>query len=78
MDSGATSAKQKAQRDPDGTPSRNQTPDLTQAIDLTSGAIERLQCPEGKKQAFLRDSKAPGLRVRVTVNAPSRLSLRRS
>ncbi len=49
-------------------PPRNQAPDLAQAIDLTSGAIERLQCPAGKKQAFLRDSKAPGLRVRVTDN----------
>lgn len=47
---------------------RNQPPDLAQAVELTSGAIERLQCPPGKKQAFLRDSKAPGLRVRVTDN----------
>ena len=30
-------------------------------------AIDRLACPAGKVQAFLRDTKAPGLRVRVTV-----------
>jgi integrase len=28
--------------------------------------IERLGCPDGKSQAFLRDRKAPALRVRVT------------
>jgi hypothetical protein len=47
-------------------PPKNQTPDTTQAIELTTGAIDRLVCPAGKTQAFLRDSKAPGLRVRVT------------
>lgn len=47
-------------------PPKNQAPDTTQAIELTSGAIDRLVCPAGKTQAFLRDSKAPGLRVRVT------------
>lgn len=41
-------------------------PDLTQAHELTAGMIERLTCPAGKGQAFLRDTKAPGLRVRVT------------
>ena len=34
---------------------------------MTAGAIERLACrTDCKAQAFLRDSKAPGLRVRVT------------
>ena len=33
---------------------------------LTSGLIERVACPDGKAQAFLRDSEAPGLCVRVT------------
>jgi integrase len=42
-------------------------PDTTQAIELTAGAIERLTCrTDIKAQAFLRDTKAPGLRVRVT------------
>lgn len=47
-------------------PSKSAALDLTQAIDLTAGAIERLSCPPEKTQAFLRDAKAPGLRVRVT------------
>lgn len=47
-------------------PPKNQAPDTTRSIELTSGAIDRLLCPVGKSQAFLRDSKAPGLRVRVT------------
>lgn len=42
--------------------------DLTQAQDLTVGTIDRLTCPQGKAQAFLRDGKAPGLRVRVTAS----------
>ena len=41
-------------------------PELTQAHDLTAGLIERLSCPAGKSQAFLRDKKGNGLRVRVT------------
>lgn len=49
-------------------PPKTKAVDLSQAIDLTAGAIERLSCPEGKQQAFLRDAKAPGLRVRVTAN----------
>lgn len=49
-------------------PPKNKAVDLSEAIDLTAGAIERLTCPEGKQQAFLRDAKAPGLRVRVTAN----------
>lgn len=40
--------------------------DLTQPHELTAGLIEALTCPEGKAQAFLRDTKATGLRVRVT------------
>lgn len=47
-------------------PKKTDAPDLGQACDLTAGAIERLRCPAGKAQAFMRDSKAPGLRVRVT------------
>ena len=47
-------------------PRKTEAPDLAHAVDLTAGAIERLSCPTGKQQAFLRDSKAPGLRVRVT------------
>ena len=39
---------------------------LGRAVDLTAGLIERLVCPSDKQQAFLRDAKAPGLRVRVT------------
>lgn len=40
--------------------------DLSTPQDLTAGMIERLRCPEGKTQAFLRDRKSPALRVRVT------------
>ncbi len=47
-------------------PKKSEAPDLTKAIELTAGAIERLTCPAGKQQVFMRDSKAPGLRVRVT------------
>ena len=47
-------------------PSRFTSLDLTQTHELTIGTIERLSCPQGKFQAFLRDSKAPSLRVRVT------------
>ena len=39
---------------------------LTTAHELTAGLIDALVCPECKEQAFLRDTKAPGLRVRVT------------
>ncbi|MEJ1164754.1 site-specific integrase [Variovorax sp. CCNWLW186] len=45
--------------------------ELDKAIDLTAGAIERLVCPTDKQQVFLRDAKAPGLRVRVTAGAKS-------
>jgi integrase len=48
-------------------PKKTDLPDTTQAIELTAGVIERLTCPtETKSQAFLRDAKVPGLRVRVT------------
>lgn len=47
-------------------PRRDAPVELADAQDLTVGLIERLMCPTGKTQAFLRDAKAPGLRVRVT------------
>ena len=47
-------------------PRKTDAPDLAHACELTAGAIDRLTCPAGKTQAFLRDTKAPGLRVRVT------------
>ena len=47
-------------------PKNTAAPDTSLAHELTAGAIERLQCPADKPQAFLRDAKAPGLRVRVT------------
>lgn len=40
--------------------------DLSVAHDLTAGLIERLSCPPGQKQAFLRDIKGNGHKVRVT------------
>jgi len=42
--------------------------DLSEAQELTVGLIERLKCPQDKAQAFLRDRKAPALRVRVTAS----------
>ncbi|MBU4424440.1 MAG: integrase family protein [Gammaproteobacteria bacterium] len=47
-------------------PKKTDTPDIAERINLTAGAIDRLACPAGKQQAFMRDSEAPGLRVRVT------------
>lgn len=47
-------------------PPKEEPIDLTQSVVLTAGLIGRLTCPSDKAQAFLRDSKAPGLRVRVT------------
>ena len=47
-------------------PKKSEAPDLRERVSLTAGAIDRLACPDGKQQAFLRDSEAPGLRVRVT------------
>lgn len=53
-------------------PRKSDSIDLTQAHELTAGLIDRLTCPKGKTQAFLRDSVSPGLRVRVTAkNAKS-------
>ena len=47
-------------------PKKTDAPDLSEAQDLTAGLIERLTCPADKQQVFMRDSKAPGLRVRAT------------
>lgn len=47
-------------------PKKDAPVNLAERVSLTVGAIERLTCPEGKQQAFLRDSESPGLRVRVT------------
>lgn len=47
-------------------PKKTDAPDLAQRCNLSAGAIERLICPPGKAQAFLRDTEAPSLRVRVT------------
>ena len=47
-------------------PRKTYAPDLSERVNLTAGTIERLTCPDGKQQAFMRDSEAPGLRVRVT------------
>lgn len=49
-------------------PKKSEAPDLADRINLTVGAIDRLTCPTGKQQAFMRDSEAPGLRVRVTAS----------
>lgn len=46
-------------------PKKSDAPDLAQCVNLTAGTIERLTCPSGKAQAFLRDTEAPSLRVRV-------------
>lgn len=47
-------------------PRKTEAPDLAQPVNLTVGTIERLTCPPGKAQAFLRDAEGNGLRVRVT------------
>lgn len=47
-------------------PSKTTPIDLTKAQTLTIGSIERLTCPQGKGQAFLRDTLVKGLMVRVT------------
>jgi hypothetical protein len=50
-----------------GRPKKSDSSDLSVSQELTSGLIERLTCrTDIKTQAFLRDSKAPGLRVRVS------------
>lgn len=53
-------------RPTDMRPRQDSPVDLSHAYELTAGLIARLQCPPDKGQAFLRDRKAPGLRVRVT------------
>ena len=47
-------------------PKKTEMPDLGEAQDLTAGLIERFFCPADKTQIFMRDTKAPGLRVRAT------------
>jgi integrase len=47
-------------------PKKDALIDLSEARELTAGLIERLTCPAEKLQTFLRDTKAPGLRVRAT------------
>ncbi len=47
-------------------PKKDAAIDLGVAQDLTAGLIERLTCPAGKLQTFMRDTKAPGLRVRAS------------
>ena len=47
-------------------PKKSDAPELSESHDLTAGLIERLTCPADKQQVFLRDAKAPGLRVRAT------------
>lgn len=47
-------------------PKKSDLPDLSDRVNLTVGAIERLTCPPGKQQAFMRDAEVPGLRVRCT------------
>jgi integrase len=47
-------------------PKKTDAPDLSERVNLTAGAIERMVCPTDKQQAFMRDSEAPGLRVRAT------------
>ena len=47
-------------------PKQSDVINLSERINFTVGAIERLACPSGKQQAFMRDSSAPGLHMRVT------------
>jgi integrase len=47
-------------------PSKSAAVDLSAPVELTAGIIDRLACPADKYQAFLRDTKSPSLRVRVT------------
>lgn len=49
-------------------PRNTDAPDLAKPCNLTAGAIERLKCPPGRAQVFLRDAEGNGLRVRVTPN----------
>jgi integrase len=54
-------------------PKNSTAPDLDKAYELTAGLIDRLSCPDGKTQVFLRDTKAPGLRVRATPASAKRI-----
>ena len=45
---------------------KSDAPDLSEAHELTAGLIERMAYPVNKGQAFMRDTKVPGLRVRAT------------
>jgi integrase len=47
---------------------KDATIDLAESYDLSVGLIDALTCPSGKNQAFLRDKRTPGLRVRVTAS----------
>ena len=47
-------------------PKKDAPVDLAVPHDLTLSLIERAQCPPDTQQAFLRDLKAPGLRVRLS------------
>jgi integrase len=47
-------------------PKKDALIDLGGSRELTAGLIDRLTCPAGKLQVFMRDAKAPGLRVRAT------------
>ena len=47
-------------------PNKSEALNLAEPINLTAGTIDRLTCPSGKQQAFIRDTQAPGLRIRVT------------
>ena len=47
-------------------PKKTDAPNLAERQHLTVGTIDRLSCPPGKQQAFMRDSEVPALRVRVT------------
>ena len=47
-------------------PKKSEVLNLAEPVNLTAGTIDRLTCPEGKQQAFVRDTQAPGLRIRVT------------
>ena len=41
-------------------------PDLSRLQRLTMDSIDRLRCPDGKQQAFMRCGEVNGLQVRVT------------
>lgn len=47
-------------------PKKSDLPDLSDRVNLTVGAIERLTCPPDRQQVFMRDAEVPGLRVRCT------------